>query len=242
MATAAFRFSRVLFFLLALPLALHAQADSLGPDQFHEDSLRIMRPRPVRFQFKFDTRTSFVLDRSMTMNGYDAGILVNGKLRLTLGYYHLDHTWSVAADEGEIRQKLVMHMGTLNTEMLYVQRRFLSLGFPLEPGLGYYRLSTELQADGRSMDHLEGIVAFSNFGLAATFTPIRWFGLKGMIGYRKAILSSEKRFDFNGVFSSIALNIDMQEAFRDIRMYRLLKKYHPHHFRGLQTFTNLLVD
>ncbi|HEY6163246.1 MAG TPA: hypothetical protein VI112_18605 [Bacteroidia bacterium] len=209
--------------------------------KFREDSLRIVSPKPVRLQFKFDTRSTFVFDKAVNLYGYDAGILVNGKLRLTLGYYRMDEQWDYSSEAGLSHRKVMMRIGTINSEMIYFQKRFLSLGFPLEPGVGYYNIRSSLNANDSTLEHLEGLVVFSDFGLALTFTPIRWFGLKGMVGYRKAILSSEKRFDFNGIFSSIALNIDMQEAIKDIKLYRLEKKYHPHHFKRLQTFADILV-
>ncbi|MGZ3902373.1 MAG: hypothetical protein ACXVC6_01670 [Bacteroidia bacterium] len=69
------------------------------------------------------------------------------------------------------------------------------------------------------------MTAFSDFGLAGTFTSIRWFGLKEVIDYRKAVLASDKQVDFNGIFSSIALNGDVHEIIKDIKMYRLKKAF-----------------
>lgn len=176
------------------------------------------------------------------MYGYDAGILVKNKLRLTLGYYRIDENLSLPLNGAAIRQRVFIRCGTINTELIYFQKRFLSLGFPLELGVGYYELKNIDPETRNATDSLHGAVAFSNFGLAGTFTPIRWFGLKVIAGYRKAVLSSNKQFDFNGVFSSIGLNVDLHEAIKDIKMYRLKKRYYKDKFRPLETFTDLLVE
>jgi hypothetical protein len=235
-----------LFFVILL---LNISANSFSQSQeeyqkFIDDSIKITISKPVRPQFKFDTRTTVYEGQKVNMFGYDAGVLVKDKLRLTLGYYRIDDQLPKHTEINlmEVRQSLFVRCGTINSELIYLQQRFFSLGFPLEVGLGYYRLKNISVLSGSEASRLEGIVAFSNFGLAGTFTPIRWFGLKAIVGYRKAVLSSNKQFDFNGIFSSIGLNMDMQEIVKDIKMYRLKKKYYKGNFKGLESFTDLMID
>lgn len=234
----------ILFFILGFFINAFSFAQDERGKKFLEDSIKIARPKPIRPQFKFDTRTTVYENQKLNMFGYDAGILVRDKLRLTIGYYRIDdelpqHT---ELNSLEMKQTIYVRCGTINSELVYLKKRFFSLGFPLEIGLGYYRLKQFSVLDGMEFARLEGAVAFSNFGLAGTFTPIRWFGLKAMVGYRKAILSSNKQFDFNGVFSSIGLNLDVQEIIRDFKMYRLQKRYHKPNFRRLESFTDLMID
>lgn len=224
--------------------SIFCYAQNQSHEEFLEDSIKIARPKPIRPQFKFDTRTTVYENQKLNMFGYDAGILIKDKLRLTVGYYRIDdelpkHT---EVNSVEMKQTIYVRCGTINSELMYLKKRFFSLGFPLEIGLGHYRLKKISVIDGIESGRLEGVVAFSNFGLAGTFTPIRWFGLKAMVGYRKAILTSNKQFDFNGIFSSIGLNLDLHEIIRDFKMYKLQKHYHKPNFRRLESFTDLMID
>lgn len=163
---------------------------------------------------------------------------------MTLGYYRIDEQLPkyIEINKEETRQTLLVRCGTINTELIYLHKRFFSLGFPLDVGVGYYRLKNISTASDGEINRLEGVTAFSDFGLAGTFTPIRWFGLKAVVGYRKAVLASDKQFDFNGIFSSIALNVDVHEIIKDVKMYRLKKAYYKKDFKPLDTFTDILTD
>src|ERR1051326_8169996 len=106
----------ILFFCI-LAYFSFAQTDSTD-QKFTEDSLRLLAVKPVSPQFKFDTRGTFVWGKAVNMYGYDAGILVNNKLRLTLGYYRIDDVSQVSGDAGTEEKKIMIRCGTLNSEML----------------------------------------------------------------------------------------------------------------------------
>ncbi|MGZ3862819.1 MAG: hypothetical protein ACXVPN_10445 [Bacteroidia bacterium] len=217
------------------------QADE---EKFRADSIHILTPKAIRLQFKFDTRATVYKNQAIHIYGYDAGVMVKEKIRMTLGYYRIDEQLPNQTDINKVvvAQNLYVRCGTINTELIYLRKRFFSLGFPLEIGLGYYRVKSMSIDSDAEIARLEGITGFSNFGLAGTFTPIRWFGLKAIVGYRKAVLSSDKRFDFNGIFSSIALNVELHEIIKDIKMYHLKKKYYKADFKPFQAFTDILTN
>ncbi|MGQ0828557.1 MAG: hypothetical protein ACT4ON_09200 [Bacteroidota bacterium] len=240
-------FAGILLFLFFLNMQLAAQMQKppMNQEQFIADSTKIYVPRSWRPQFKFDTRTTVFEKQQVNIYGYDAGIMIKDKLRLTLGYYRIDDNLPKEQLTGELKtkQNLRMHSGTMNLELNYMRKRFFSLGFPLELGVGQYILKN-LTVDPipHESSRISGYTVFSNFGLSGTFTPIRWLGLKGMVGYRKMLVASHKEFDFNGVFSSIALSIDFQEIIKDIKMYKLKKYYYGKNFRKLEGFTDIIAD
>lgn len=212
------------------------------PDEhYYSDSLRIVKPRPVRVQLRMDARTSTYEGQKINIYGYDAGVLLNNKLRLALGYYRIDNDLPNDIDLQGNRTKLQLgiNCGALNTEVIFYNARYLSLGFPLEFGFGKYRVTYRDVLTERTVDDRRGYLGFANFGLSATFKPIRWIGLKGIAGYRKSLYPNEKKFAFNGVFSAIGLNVDMQEIIKDVRLYCLMKRHHRGDF--LQ-HTNLITD
>lgn len=54
---------------------------------------------------------------------------------------------------------------------------------------------------------------------------MRFLGLKGIVGYRKIAFNQVKDFNFDGLFTSIGLNVDVHAITTDIRMFRLKKRY-----------------
>src|SRR4051812_35228863 len=61
---------------------------------FLKDSVHIMQVKLVRPQFRIDNRSVFFKGQSLNINGFDAGVLLKNKLRLTLGYYSLNNELS----------------------------------------------------------------------------------------------------------------------------------------------------
>jgi hypothetical protein len=238
------KFQFCALFLFFAAINGFAQSRITEDDQkFMEDSVRIATPRAVRPQLRLDARTSSFERQKINIYGYDAGILIDNKLRLALGYYRINNDLPNDVDLRGVKSKLQLRIncGALNTEVIYYNARYLSLGFPLEFGFGNYKLKHTSSDDGRVLEEKSGFLGFTNFGLSATFKPIRWFGLKGILGYRKTIYPAERIFPFNGVFSSIGLNVDIQTIVRDVRMYCLLKK-HKRNFSGLRTFTDIITE
>ncbi|CAN5805063.1 hypothetical protein BH11BAC7_BH11BAC7_12590 [soil metagenome] len=76
--------------------------------------------------------------------------------------------------------------------------------------------------------------------MSATFKPMRFLGLKGIVGYRKTAFNQVDNFNFDGFFTSIGLNIDIHAITTDIKMYRLMKHYH----RGnkIANAVNIITD
>src|SRR5262249_36128023 len=121
---------------------------------------------------------------------------------------------------------LVVNCGSINSELIYFNRRFISLGFPLEFAFGQYNLTNMLADNNTLIEQQVKFLAFANFGLSGTFKPFKFIGLKLMGGYRKSIYPEEKTFEFNGFYSSLGLSVDVIDFENNFRMYRLLKRYH----------------
>ena len=232
------------FILLIIGLSpLHSQSGTETDSLFLRDSVRITSAKPLRPQFRIDARTSTYEGQKINIYGYDAGILIDNRLRLALGYYRIKNDLPNDVDLLGSRTKLQLGIdcGALNTEVIFYDARYFSLGFPLELGFGNYNLVYHDALTGRLLSEKNGFFGFANFGLSVIFKPIRWFGLKGTAGYRKSIYPSEDIFAFNGAYSAIGLNIDVLEIVKDVRMYRLIKK-HNRNFKRLRTFAELMTD
>lgn len=234
----------ICFYLLFLTL-YSARGQNIAPsaEQFWADSMYITRPKLFRPQVRLDSRTSRFDKQTINLYGYDAGIMFKDKLRLTLGYYRINNNLpkEKVINGSSTGLFLAIHCGQINTEILYYNSRYISLGFPWEFAFGKYKLTQSRPETGELLNSQEGFLSYTNFGLSATFTPIRIIGLKGLAGYRKSIYPPEKTFNFNGVFSAIGISIDVQEAIQDIKIYKLQKKY-GRNFKGFETYVDLLTD
>jgi hypothetical protein len=220
----------LLSFFLLLSFSSFAQApaaDSLN-DQFIKDSLAIMRVKLVRPQFKFDNRVTFFEGQALSITGFDLGVLLNDKLRFTLGYYKMSdrlEKYDYTFEEQEFGRLVQLNYGSINTELIYKDTRFLSLGMPLELAAGVNKFQNMNITKDEVISTESGGLIFVNFGMSATFKPMRFLGLKGMVGYRKTAYNQVDDFNFDGFFTSIGLNFDLHAITSDIKMYRLMKRY-----------------
>lgn len=237
---------RISFFLIALFFGfIKAYSQTKAEKKaFIKDSTYIMRVKMVRPQFRIDNRNIFVKGEVITINGFDAGVLLKDKLRLTLGYYTLNNKLSAykkTIDNVEYEREIKLNYGSLNSEFIYKNTRFFSLGMPLEIGFGKNTLYYINPAGERVGESKSGALMITDFGLSVTFKPIRWIGLKGIIGYRKTVFNQVKDFDFDGICTSIGLNIDIREIVKDVQMFRLKKKYRKK-FNSIETAVDLITD
>lgn len=212
-------------------------------EQYLRDSAEIAKVKLVRPQFRFDNRVTYSEGQALSIRGFDAGVLLSEKLRITLGYYSMQDQLRKydAVIENEAHARLIeLKYGALNTEFIYYDTRFLSLGTPLELGIGINKFIHRNIPAEQSYLIESGLIAFVNFGLTATFKPLRFIGLKGMIGYRKVAWNEVKGYNLDGPFTGIGLNIDLHALTSDYKMYRLKKRYK----RGnnLQNAVEIITD
>ncbi|MFY9310155.1 MAG: hypothetical protein WAQ28_14000 [Bacteroidia bacterium] len=219
-----------LVFVILSSISLFAigQQQQLTREQFIKDSLHLTKVVLIRPQFKFDNRLTFYGNQVLSINGFDAGVLLKEKLRFTLGYYSLKDQLKAFNEvkENEKFGKLIkLNYGSLNMEIVYKDYRYLSFGMPFEIAAGVNTFQDKNITTGEVLSTKSGALAFANFGLSATFKPMRFIGLKGIAGYRKVAFNQVDDFNFDGFFTSIGLNLDIRTLITDYRMYKLKKRY-----------------
>src|SRR5687767_9113720 len=126
-----------------LVLTMNAQV-RITKKVFIADSLNIVKTKLVRPQFRLDNRLTFLNGQKLSISGFDAGVLLNEKLRITLGYYTVSDKFTSLKkhiDEVEYQGQYNLNYGALNMEFIYKNKRFFSLGMPLEFGFGSNRLN-----------------------------------------------------------------------------------------------------
>ncbi len=212
--------------------------------QFIEDSLKIMKPKLVRPQFRLDNRITFLNDQKLSVTGIDAGVLLKEKLRVTLGYYRVSDkltSLSKTIDNVDYVGQYDLNYGSLNLEFNYKNTRFISLGAPLELGIGSNELKYIIKDTNVETEKQSGLIAMAYFGVSGTFKPIRWVGLKVAVGYRKTLFNQVKNLPFEGFYTSVGLSLDIREVIKDVRMYKLKKRYRKN-ASAIETAVDLITD
>ena len=197
-------------------------------EQFEKDSIAIMRPKIARIQVRLDNKITFYKGESYNIQGFDMGVMLKEKIRLTLGYYSLNDNLSGYArtrDGIYFDRHLKLQYGSLNLEFIYHNSRFFTLGVPLEFGFGENRLRYKTSPNDFKNYTNKGFLSLIDFGLSGTFKPIRWIGVRGVAGYRKTLFNKVPGSRFDGGFVSIGIAVNVREISKDLRMFILRKKY-----------------
>ena len=212
-------------------------------NEFLIDSLKIVETKFFRPQFRIDNRLAIFNKQGIRITGLDAGILLDNRLRITLGYYKLSdklNSLSKPANNEVVTVHYTLNYFATNFEFIYLNKRFFSLGLPIEFGAGNNSVRYKSRS-GNSNESNKGKTGIGYSGLSATFKPIRWIGLKIAFGYRKTISNQINSFQFNRYYSSLGIAIDFREILTDYRMFKLKKQYPPKS-NSIETVIDLMTD
>jgi hypothetical protein len=211
---------------------------------FVKDSIEISKPPVIRPQLRIDNRTFFFKGQALNVYGFDAGVLLKEKLRLTIGYYSLNtklDAYKKAENGIDLERTIKLRYASANMEFVYKNTRYLSLGMPLDFGFGKNQLRYTQVSDGADYETRSGFIFSTEFGLSAIFKPIRCLGIKGIVGYRKTLLDKADEFYLDGPFTSIGLYVDVKEIIKDVRLYKIKKKYRKKS-NSVETAVDLITD
>lgn len=237
------RVASVLFLILIMCTANLFSQKKMSRKEFIKDSTYIVRVKLVRPQFRFDNRTVFIKGQTLNINGFDAGVLLKEKLRLTLGYYSSIKNIikeRETIDNIEFEREASLNYGSINVEFIYKNTRYISLGMPLDFNFGKNTLSHTNLISGEQQ-RASGFAFITDFGLSAILKPIRWIGVKGIVGYRKTIINQVKGARNDGFFTSIGIYVDIREVVKDVKMFKLKNKY-KRNKNSIETAVDLISD
>lgn len=198
------------------------------------------RPRRrVGFVLSLDNRNSFVQSSAVYIIGLNAGLVLPGqRWRVGLGGYTLRRDYAdqfvYQYKNGKRTKKIADTLTpqlsltylTPNISYVFFQRRWLEISIPLEAGLGRSHY-TETDQNGNTQVDNHGLFVPIEAGLAVLVRPIRWVGVSGSVGYRKSVLETDYKDDFDGMYFSYRLNVFVGAIWRDWRQYRQQRRVQP---------------
>ena len=196
--------------------------------QFRKDSLAIVEVKTVRLQLRIYNKVTFYKGDSYNIRGFDVGVLLKERIRLALGYFSLNDKLSGYAkttDGQYFDRRLQLRYGSIDIEYIYHNSRFFTLGLPVEFGFGQNQLKYKSSPNNESFNTARGFISLIDFGASGMFRPIRWVGLRTVVGYRKIIINQVPGPKFDGVFLSVGVAVNFREITKDLKMFKLKRKY-----------------
>ena len=205
------------------------QNQTIAREAYIKDSIKICTPKKIYPQLGLDNRKSFIRNSPVDIEGAYIGILYKSRYKFSVGYYQVDnegHANKRIKDKQIITiRDLELYYTTFNFEYLAINRRYIKLGLPVDLGYGFSNISIYDENKSKLLYHSVGKFTPFSIGTELTIKPVRWVGITGLIGYRKILRRSEPRLDFDGVFYSYGISIDVKEIVKDIRLMLAKKRY-----------------
>ena len=191
------------------------------------DSLRLFRFNKFRPFANIDNRNSFIIQKPVNFKGVQLGIIFKEYHVFGFGYYTMTQKSQrpIKAEEQTITYDRYLNLNyyTFFYQYVLLDKRFVEIDLPFEIGSGKYSL--------KLMDPVTHEVYRTNSrsiiplgaGLQVVLKPVRWVGFCVMGGYRY-VYEKSVNLNFNGLYYSFGLWLDIRQIYRDIKFYGPIKK------------------
>jgi hypothetical protein len=202
--------------------------------QFQKDSAHIYRFKKIRPWLAIDQRNSWIKNDKgaqkvpVTINGLQAGVILKEKHTVGLGLYTMNGTSQKPARLNDQNnkityQELLMKYLTLYYQYVIVDTRYFELDVPMEVGLGSYVYNLKDETQTALLWHEQGPVKLTGGGVQIIAKPLKWIGISVMGGFRIVTLNKKTNLNFNGVYYSYGVWVDLRQIYRDIKFYGFLR-------------------
>ena len=213
--------SFVLFFSATTLLAQNK--DSLAV-QLQRDSLRIFRKTAYRLFARIENRNSAIGGKPVDLYGFMLGVNVHQRHVLAAGFYLLGRESYITRfffDDVTIRLRRLNYYN-FSYQPILIQQRYFQVNLPLELGIGSYELTEYME--GLAPEFIHGRFAPASIGLQIIMKPVSWAGVSILGGYRTIPLNRQF-YNFNGMYYSYGIWVDMRYLYRKARFARVKKHY-----------------
>ncbi|MGZ3901118.1 MAG: hypothetical protein ACXVNM_14840 [Bacteroidia bacterium] len=219
--------------ILIIPALVYSQGDSFKKyridslsDKLKKDSVHIYRFQKVRPYLSLDNRNSFIGGHPVNFKGFQAGIILHERHTLALGLYAMSQKSkrNVKTLDGPkaVERSISLNYLTLFYQYALIDKRYFEFDIPFEIGLGGYDIKFKDTLTGFTYRELKGGIIPFGAGLQPVIKPLKWVGISFLLGYR--FVATNSAANFNGLYYSIGLNIDVRQIIRDINYYQFKKK------------------
>lgn len=152
------------------------------------------------------------------------GVNVHQRHVLAAGFYLLgreSYRTRFFFDEAMIRMRR-LNFYNFSYQPILIHKRYYQVNLPLELGIGSYELTEHL--DGSTPEFIHGRFAPASAGLQVIVKPVSWAGISVLVGYRTIPLN-RRIYNFNGMYYSYGIWVDMRYFYRKAHFARVKKLY-----------------
>jgi len=192
--------------------------------QLQRDSSRIFRKTAYRFFARIENRNSAIGGKPVDLYGIMLGVNVHQRHVLAAGFYLLgreSYRTRFFFDEAMIRMRR-LNFYNFSYQPILIHKRYYQVNLPLELGIGSYELTEHL--DGSTPEFIHGRFAPASAGLQVIVKPVSWAGISVLVGYRTIPLN-RRIYNFNGMYYSYGIWVDMRYFYRKAHFARVKKLY-----------------
>jgi len=104
-----------------------------------------------------------------------------------------------------------------------IDKRFFEIDLPFEIGYGKYRLKSEDIATQQVYRNASESIVPLGAGVQLVLKPVRWIGFSTTGGYRYVNVKNPG-LNFNGMYYSFGLWLDVRQVYRDLKYYGFIKR------------------
>lgn len=236
--------SAIFLFVTFFSSYSQSRIDSLK-QKFQKDSAHIYRFKIIRPWLAIDQRNSWIRNEKgakkvpVTINGLQAGLIIKEKHTLGFGLYTMNATSQKPVKLNDKNnkityQELVLKYITLYYQYVIVDTRFFELDVPMEVGLGNYVYNLKDENQSVLLWHEAGPAKLTGGGVQIVLKPLKWIGISGMGGFRIVTFNKKTNLNFNGLYYSYGVWIDLRQIYRDIKFYGFVR---PKYRKKLKAFS-----
>jgi hypothetical protein len=208
-------------------------SDSLK-QKFQKDSAHIYRFKKLRPWIALDQRNSWIRNNKgtnkipVTINGVQLGVIIKEKHTVGLGFYTMNNSSQKPVKLNDqsnkiTYQELILKYTTLCYQYVIVDTRFFELDVPMEVGLGNYVYNLKDENQTALLWHEAGPVKLTGGGVQIVLKPLKWIGVSGMGGFRIVTFNKKTNLNFNGLYYSYGVWVDLRQIYRDIKFYGFVR-------------------
>lgn len=202
------------------------------------DSLRLYRFNKIRPYANVDNRNSFITKKPANVKGGQIGTIINEYHVFGFGFYTITQESQKAVKttdnaNNNIDKSLKINYGTIFYQFVMIDKRFFEIDLPFEMGLGRYTLKFKDVATSQIFKNESASLVPLGAGIQLVLKPVRWIGFSTTGGYRYVGVNSQD-LNFNGLYYSFGLWLDIRQVYRDIKYYGFIKRKYKEHVNRIQ--------
>lgn len=191
------------------------------------------KPRKLALNLRLDIRHSFVSDKPIIVNGFNAGISITPRHEVGLGVYWMtnasrDKFATQVLNKGRIvnredstSSESNLQFGSIFYRFSFFRNRWFDFSIPIEVGLGHIWTTTWNSKNQQTGGAVGNWIVPVQAGAYLEFKATRWLGAMTTAGYRITLPNTVAKQDYDGLYYSYGVKIYLGYIIRDLGINKI---------------------